>query len=549
MFFSHKLRVLFIFLAFSSYITLTTPRLTIIFIVDQFAHHYINRLKPHMRGGIYNLLENGIVYQNAYFPHAMPATGTGHAALNTGCYAKDHGIISNKWFDDKGNLVYCDQDTPENAAVFSNDGNLLNTGRSAKNQVVQGVSDQIVLQSRPGLNNQVFSISFKSRSAIQTAGDAGKAIWFDSTAGYFTSSKAYFKKLPQWISDFNNKKKLNKPQKITWELLYPERSGAYATQNATNYQSGTKESWIGKPISIPDSTFNKKEPFEKFAFLPHANQTLFDLALSCIDNNLSPNKKEKMVLWISISATDKLGHRFGPDSKEMFDMIYHLDRQIKKFMGKVESRIKKSNIMYALTADHGIAPIPNIVHQKGIKPALVINKTEWVKNLNKLVAQKYKINNFIHDYRTPCFYFNKEVLKNLKKKKRKKIIKYLKKTVKAHPGIKNAWIPKKLLKKTFEPWDIESFYKNQYFPGRSGDLIVQVLPFCITTKHLTGTGHKSPYECNTHVPLMFYQRGTTEHKEIYDRVSMLQFANTLANILEVPSAPASTFNVLPGIFA
>ena len=61
MFFSHKLRVLFIFLAFSSYITLTTPRLTIIFIVDQFAHHYINRLKPHMRGGIYNLLENGIV--------------------------------------------------------------------------------------------------------------------------------------------------------------------------------------------------------------------------------------------------------------------------------------------------------------------------------------------------------------------------------------------------------------------------------------------------------------------------------------------------------
>jgi len=547
--FSHKFRTCLIFLSLTCSLALAVPRLTVIFVVDQFAHHYVQRLKPYLRGGITTMLKNGIVYENAYYPHAMPATGTGHAALNTGCYAKDHGIISNKWYDTKGDLVYCDQDSPKNAAVFGPNGKLLNQGRSAKNQVVEGISDQIILNSEPGSKNKVFSISYKSRAAILAGGDAGKAIWFDAKTGHFTTSKAYFDSLPEWISDFNETVQLYKPQKLVWEQLHPEKTHAYDTANATNYKFSTKKSWLGKTIQIPDARFNKKAPFEKFTLLPQSNQTLLDLAAHCIGVNLSQNKKDKMVVWISITATDRLGHLFGPDSKEMFDLIYHLDRQMKQFMKKVEAFVRKADTMYVLTADHGIAPIPAIAHKAGIRPAMIINEVEWVKNLNKAIGKKYDVDNFIEHYRTPCFYFHQGIYNGLKKKKRKKIVKYLKKMVKEHPGIKTAWTPKKLLKQTFQPWDIESFYKNQYFPGRSGDLIVQVKPFCITTKYLNGTGHRSPYEYDTHVPLMFHQHGAFDQKTIYDRVSMLQFANTLANILEVPNAPASTFNILPGMFS
>ena len=127
---------LFIFLScFFSASIFCAPHLTVIFVVDQFAHHYIDRLAPYMRGGIKHLLKNGVVYENAYYPHAMPATATGHAALNTGCFAKDHGIVSNKWFQN-GKLIHCDGDSAKNAAVFDKYGNLLEYGKSAKHLVV-----------------------------------------------------------------------------------------------------------------------------------------------------------------------------------------------------------------------------------------------------------------------------------------------------------------------------------------------------------------------------------------------------------------------------
>ena len=56
-------------------------------------------------------MQHGIVYQHANYPHAAPSTGPGHTALNTGCYAKDHGIISNNWADRNGNKIGCDDES------------------------------------------------------------------------------------------------------------------------------------------------------------------------------------------------------------------------------------------------------------------------------------------------------------------------------------------------------------------------------------------------------------------------------------------------------
>ena len=126
-------KLFFLIIATLSCTAFGAPRLTVIFVIDQFAHHYIERIKPYLKGGIAFLLDNGIVYQNAYFPHAMPSTATGHAALNTGCFAKDHGLIGNKWFGPQGEKIYCDDDSVKNAAVFGSNGKTLNYGKSAKN--------------------------------------------------------------------------------------------------------------------------------------------------------------------------------------------------------------------------------------------------------------------------------------------------------------------------------------------------------------------------------------------------------------------------------
>ena len=126
----------------------TQPKLTVILVIDQFAHHILKKIEPHLKGGIAWLLNKGTVYTNAYFPHAVPRTSVGHVALNTGTYAKDHGIVNNAWFDNNNNKIACDDDATECAAVLAPDG-FYPYGKSACKIKVDGISDQFVQQSQP----------------------------------------------------------------------------------------------------------------------------------------------------------------------------------------------------------------------------------------------------------------------------------------------------------------------------------------------------------------------------------------------------------------
>ena len=94
---------------------------------------------------------------------------------------------------------------------------------------------------------------------------------------------------------------------------------------------------------------------------------------------------------------------------------------------------------------------------------------------------------------------------------------------------------------------LENFYKNQLYEGRSGDIICMPQPYCQITKYPTGTSHSSPYDYDTHVPLVLYQQGRFGRQTIRSKVWMQQLPITLAHILGVQRPSASTFATLPGI--
>src|SRR5579872_6025136 len=108
------------------------PRLTVIFVVDQFAQLYFDKLTPHFKHGLKHFLTHGVVYTNGHQNYGQPGTATGHAGLNTGTTANYHGFVSNKWFDEDGNSVMCDRDMSGNALVISpEDGGTYDVGKSA----------------------------------------------------------------------------------------------------------------------------------------------------------------------------------------------------------------------------------------------------------------------------------------------------------------------------------------------------------------------------------------------------------------------------------
>jgi arylsulfatase A-like enzyme len=66
------------------------------------------------------------------------------------------------------------------------------------------------------------------------------------------------------------------------------------------------------------------------------------------------------LLSISLSTTDAVGHRYGPDSREIHDQILRLDRALGVFLDSLYRIRNPGDIVVALTADHGLTPFPEI---------------------------------------------------------------------------------------------------------------------------------------------------------------------------------------------
>jgi arylsulfatase A-like enzyme len=79
------------------------------------------------------------------------------------------------------------------------------------------------------------------------------------------------------------------------------------------------------------------------------------------------------LLAVSFSTTDAIGHRFGPDSRELHDQIVRLDRYLGIFIDSLYKLRDSSRIVFALTADHGVAPYPELRAEREHVPAERVN--------------------------------------------------------------------------------------------------------------------------------------------------------------------------------
>ncbi len=563
---------------------LDKTRLTIIIVVDQLAYSALQKYFHYLNGGLKNLISLGVNYKNAFHPHGIPTTAVGHAGLSTGTYAQDHGIVSNSWINEDGVIVRANYDTPENAAVLSPTG-VYDVGSSSQLLMVDNLSDQFRLQSLPDNKCYAYALSMKDYSATQMAGKLGKAVWFDAKTGTFTSSKAYFKKIPDWIQQFNELHDMTSINHVIWRQAKPYKSRAYEAaldqhntytqefdsefpaRHQEHCQSEYQGGMVGKKIPIERET-NPKKPFSLFMKTPQSNKLLLDLAQNCINTHIRKKNKNRLLLWVSLGSLDFAGHQYGPDSKETIDIIYHLDKQLARFMRKAQRAAGRRKTLFVLTADHGITPIPEVIAKKGF-PAHRYESRELIDNLNNslnkyiqeqvsnnhpsnnLITNKQisdkKTTNIINTYKNSQIYLHNDLFNQFNKKQKKQILRHIQLQAKEHAGIKHIWTYEELKNKVCDHDSLESYYKHQLYPQRSGHLIVQPNPYCDITEWKKGADHNSAYNYNTQVPLILYQCGLIEAKTIYQRVSTLQLANTLSNILSIPKPSASTFDILPEI--
>jgi predicted AlkP superfamily pyrophosphatase or phosphodiesterase len=509
-----------------------SPKLSIVIMIDNFSHRALSHIQPYLRGGIAYLVNNGLRYEHACWPHARPCTATGHTGLVSGTIAANHGVIDNKWRDAQGKEVAFEDDSADCAAVFAPHG-LYNYGKSAHNIMVDTLADQVILSKK---NFNVFSISLKSRAAIAMAGTCGKAIWHDNIGHQFTSSKAYFDALPDWIQDFNTALKQEVMDQKSWSLIFKKDSPAYATVEQKTYEFSRAKQQVEQPITQ-----------DNFEMTPAATTALIKLAQECLAQEFPKQSDGNFLLFLSISSTDKVFHQFGPDSLEYLDMLYHLDSDLKSFFNVVYQYAKPEEVIFVLSADHGGMPVIESLQKQGYTKAFRINTEQLKNSINDVIEKKFNAPNLVLAINTPEIYLDHILLENFSKKAQIKMLHIIKKIVQQQPGIKKVWTFNELQKKAACVDEFEQRYKQQLFPGRSGDLIFQVFPYVYASEYEHGAGHKTPYNYDTHVPLIVYQKNMIESQQIIDSVWVPQVAPTLAQLFGIPKPSASTFDLLPGI--
>jgi predicted AlkP superfamily pyrophosphatase or phosphodiesterase len=313
----------------------TRPTLVVFFTIDQMRADYLERFLPQLKGGLARLYKNGAVFTNGFQDHAITETAPGHASVLSGRYPRSTGIVAN----DAGVL-----DTQEPL--------IGSTGDPASPYRFRG-STLIDWMRTADARSRALSVSRKDRAAILPIGRAHQlAIWY-ATNGWFTTSRYYADTLPAWLTDFNAQRV---PAMFTGQSWTPLlEASAYPEPDSVQNENGGKDFVF--PHKFPADTAAELKALARY---PQMDQVTLEAALAglrALDLGKGPAPD---LLAISLSTTDAVGHAFGPDSREIHDQILRLDQYLGAFLDTLSTLRDSSRVIFALTADHGVAPFPEV---------------------------------------------------------------------------------------------------------------------------------------------------------------------------------------------
>lgn len=329
----------------------SSPRLVVILVVDQLRADYLQTFNRHWQGGFRLLLDEGLNFDNARYPYLGTVTCAGHSTIGTGTQPRTHGMVSNTWWDrESRRMILCTGDPDSPDITY---GRPVRSGNSAKWMLAPTLADELRAQ-RPG--SRVVALSLKSYSAIGLAGHAGDAVvWFDDQAGSFATSRAYSPGPVPEVKAFIDGHPFEGDYGKVWTLSAPASS--YVMRDA-GVGERPLPGWSGlfpHPLvgrSGPDSQF-----FDLWQSTPFADAYLERMAESLIDSFALGQRDRTDFLGISFSVLDDVGHRFGPESREIEEVLRQLDATLKRLVAHLDAKVGRRNYMLALTADHGVAPI------------------------------------------------------------------------------------------------------------------------------------------------------------------------------------------------
>jgi len=520
------------------------PKLILQITVDQLRGdlptRYYDRLGD---GGFRYLWENGIVYRNAHHAHANTETIVGHATLATGAHPSGHGMVGNLWFDrESGFTVYNVEDpryrlltegadVDEEAEIDPTQRAARSEGRSPAAILVSTFTDE--LRSSTGGKAKVVAVSVKDRGAISMAGHSGTAYWFSKASGEFVTSTYYLNQYPEWVIKFNQQRPAHRFANTSWDLLH-ERS-SYLFGDSDDREWETDVAGFGRVF--PHNYGDGSSPYftTLLTLSPAGDRLVLDFAkLALVEEQLGMDDVTDY-LSVSFSATDYVGHVFGPSSLEGEDNILRLDRTIAELLAHVDDHVGLTNTLIVLSADHGGPDSPGYLNSLNI-PAGYVDPDSWDRDAAiARIKDEFDIaGKLIETYEHPYLYFSAEVKNNPNIDPEVLEAKVVDELSKFH-GVSLAVSSAALRRGNLPETDLMRAVINNFNSKRSGDVFIVFEPnwFINDFDGLTvASTHGSPWNYDTYVPIVFAGAGLAA-MTVDRKVLTVDIAPTLSAFLSI----------------
>ena len=457
------------------------PTLVVLITIDQLRGDMLDHYRSDMRHGFARLMR-GAWFTNAFHDHAITETAPGHASLLSGRFPRSTGIMDNfAGVSDRQVALLESRPNEPGASPHRFVGTTLVDWLAARNP-----------------RSRALSVSRKDRGAILPVGKSRQDVYWYSTNGNFTTSTYYRDTLPAWVREFNARRIPQRYAGAVWRL---SRDPSTYTEPDAVPEEGAQSVF---PYQLPDDTTRVTSVLMG---TPMHDSLVALFALEGLQRTNIGRGPHTDVLAVSFSSSDAIGHAYGPDSREAHENQIRLDETLGWFLDSLYRLRDSSTVIVALTADHGVQPIPALARRRGEakgNEGLIVSLRDVAASFRTRMAAA-GIDSQTFEYAGELVYFDRERLGN---GRADSLMNAFRAEALRVPGVARVDRMRDVRRADFALDPIARRWAHQVSPQSPVDLVITLTRYSYWYSGYGGATHGSPHDQDAHVPIIFYGPGT-----------------------------------------
>ena len=521
------------------------PRLVVQIVVSSLRPEALARYAGNCsEGGFRRLGREGISYTRAAYDCQQTLTPVSLATLTTGAMPSTHGVVASHWRDYVENRTVSLIEDPEVTGLEYHTGG----GQFSPRQLVAPTVGEALIAHSP--ESRVVTIALEPESAVVMGGKAGMTFWMNDELCHWRSSSYYMPVLPEWVKRCNKERQPQSFIMQTWSTLLEapayrnlRRADILLREPAHSRPQRERRGELSRVKEIPCGVTYRRE-YDRMAYTPAGNSAVLNFAKLAVSQLGLGADATPDLLNICLDAPRHITEAYGPESIEAEDMFYRLDRDLEDFLTFLFAQVKEDEgeegIVVILTSDHGTSASYDLAARERER----FNVPQFEMIVESFLDARYGKGDWLLEYENKMVYLNHNLIYE-KRLSLADIQNEVATFAMQFRGVSHA-LSATAMRTSYFGSGYARKMQNSFYPRRSGDVILNLMPGWIEEDEFRRSEAGSMYGYDARVPLLVRVPGIAP-AAVEREVEMCSVAPTVARLLGIPEPAAAEGRALEEI--